>query len=404
VSFFGSLVRRSIESPAVPLTSTALLEYLDLPGNLAGVTVSPKTVLGIPAVWRSVRLRSGSGAALPLHTFRMGTRERVVARLIERPHPDMTEFEHREWCWQSLDLWGNVYCLKVRNEMGVITALLPLSPSSVKVGRVYADRDTPTGKVFEVTDDQGRRWPLTSYEVWHVPGFSTDGVIGLSPVSILRQSLGLALAADQHGAEFYAKGNMLSGILSTDARIDPDTAEKVKARWKSLVAGKAHEVAVLGAGLKFQPVQMPNTDAQFLESRKFQVTEIARAFGIPPYMLYDVEKSTSWGTGIEQQGIGFVVYTMQPDLVRFEQRYTAEIAPARAYAKHMVQGLMRGDSAQRAAFYRTMREIGAMNVDTIRDLEDMPPLPDGLGQSYVQPLNMGELGEGAPTDELSEAT
>lgn len=393
MTFFAGL-KRGIESPAQPLTSTALIEALDGTPAASGVSVNAKTVLGIPSVWRAVRLRSGAGAALPLHTFRIGTRERVVSRLIEKPHPDMTEYEHREWCWQSLDLWGNVFCLKQRNDMGVVTALIPLPASSVKVGRVYRDRDTPTGKVFEVTDEKGRKWPLTSYEVWHVPGFSTDGVAGISPVSVARQSMGLALAADQYGAEFFAKGAMLSGVLSSDLKLEDGVAEKIKGRWKHLVAGKAHEIAVLGSGLKFQPVQIPNTDAQFLESRQFQISEVARWYGIPPFMLFDIAKSTSWGTGIEQQGIGFVVYTMNPDLTRFEQRYSAEIAPARAYAKHMVQGLMRGDSAQRATYYRTMREIGVLSADDIRDLEDMAPLPDGIGQTYIQPLNMGELGQG----------
>lgn len=396
MSFFGGLVRRGIENPAVPLTSSALIGHLGIETAVSGVSVTPSTVLGIPSVWRAVRLRSGTGASLPLHAFKMGTRERVVSRLIEAPHPDMTEFEHREWCWQSLDLWGNVFCLKQRNDMGVVTALIPLPASSVKVGRVYRDRDTPSGKVFEVTDEHGRKWPLTSYEVWHVPGFSTDGVAGIPPVSVARQSLGLALAADRHGAEFYAKGAMLSGILSSEHKLEDGVAEKVKARWKNLVAGNAHEVAVLGSGLKFQPVQMPNSDAQFLESRQFQVSEIARWFGVPPFMLFDVEKSTSWGTGIEQQGIGFVVYTMQSDLTRFEQRYSNEVAPARAYVKHMVQGLMRGDAKTRGAFYRIMREIGVFNVDDIRDLEDLAPLPDGIGQTYLQPLNMGELGPPPP--------
>ncbi|HXH33538.1 MAG TPA: phage portal protein, partial [Plantibacter sp.] len=130
----------------------------------------------------------------------------------------------------------------------------------------------------------------------------------------------------------------------------------------------------------------------------------ARWFGIPPFMLFEVEKSTSWGTGIEQQGIGFVVYTLQPDLIRFEQRYSNEVASARAYAKHMVQGLMRGDAAARGEYYRTMREIGVFSPDDIRELEELPPLPAGIGDKYIQPLNYGDLGTGDPLNELPEGS
>ncbi len=399
MSFFGALLeRRSVENPLRPLTDASLVEALgESYGNDAGVSVTTKSVLGIPAVWRAVKLRAGTGASLPLHTFRAGTRQRAVSRLLEKPHPDMTEFELREWMWQSLDLWGNVYLFKQRNQAGVITALLPISASAVKPGRVKADRDVPSGKVFEVTGDNGVKIPWTGREVLHIPGFSPDGVAGIAPVSIARQSFGMTIAAERHGARMFGGGALVSGVLTVDAKLDEDSAKRVKQRWRDMVSsGRANEIAVLGAGAKFQPVQMPNSDAQFLESRKFQVSEVARWFGIPPHMLYDVDRSTSWGTGIEQQGIGFVVYSLRPDLVRFEQRLTAEATPPGTYARHVVEGLLRGDSKSRAEFYRVMIGLGVMNRDEVRDLEDKEPLPDGAGEDFVQPLNMGVVGDVAP--------
>jgi len=391
-SFFAPLLKRGVENPAVPLTSESLIDVLGEGRTVAGHSVSSRSVLGIPAVWRAVRIRSGVGAMLPLQSFRLNTRRRVVSRLLDTPHPDLTQFEHREWCWQSLDLHGNVWCFKLRNQMGVVTALVPVNPSAVQVGPVDRDELTPDGRIYLVTLDSGRQVPMTSYELWHVRGFSTDGLVGIPPVSILRQGFGEMLAAQHHAADFFGKGGIVAGVLASDAKLDPGVAEKVKERWRKMVSGGSNEVAVLGAGLRFQPVQMPNRDAQFLESRKFQISEVARAFGIPPFMLYDVEKSTSWGTGIEQQSIGWVVYGLQPDLTRFEQRYTRDVVPPRAYAKHRVEGLLRGDSKARAAFYSVMRNIGALNVDEIRDLEDREPLPDGAGQTYLQPLNMAPLG------------
>ena len=175
---------------------------------------------------------------------------------------------------------------------------------------------------------------------------------------------------------------------------DPDdTAELIKARWKRSVGGigKAHDIAVLGAGATFQPVTMPNSDAQFIESRRFQIAEVGRWFGLPGHMLNDTEKSTTWGSGIEHMSIGFVVYTLRPTwLTRFEQRITKEATPPGVYAEYSVEGLLRGDSAARASFYRIMREVGAMSANDIREKENMPPVADG--DTLLQPMNLEPLG------------
>jgi HK97 family phage portal protein len=392
----GGETRSSLENPQVPLTAATLIDVFGGPQTDAGVSVSEAGSLGIPAVWRAVQVITGA-AALPLHTFKNGTRQRLVNRLIDNPHPDLTPFELWEWAYASVALWGNAYFRKVRNPAGVLSWLLPINPDAVKVGKVPYDPETGSTKVFDVRLDNGSHASWTSSEVLHIPGFGYDGVVGASPIRIARNSLGLAMAAEKHGAQLFGNNGMPAGVLSTEQRLTPTQAAEVKQRWKDSVRGRGSDIAVTELGIKFQPITMPMTDAQFIENRRFQVIEIARWFGIPPFMLFDVERSTSWGTGIEQQGIGFVVYTLRQWLVRFEQRITREATPNGAYSKYVVEGLLRGDSAARAAFYTAMRNMGAMNVDEIRDREDMEPLPDGIGQTYIQPLNMAPLGS-APAD------
>lgn len=399
MGFFKPLVesRANIENPLVPLTSANVLSYFQGMPTDAGVSVNEISALQIAAVWRAVNLIAGTSASLPLHTFVNGSRKRTVNRLLDFPHPDLTPYELWEWAYTSVALWGNAYFRKVRNAAGMQTWLLPIDPGAVKVGRTKYDPDLNSSKVFEVRREDGGTYAWTSYEVLHIPGFGYDGTCGTSPIAMARQSLGMTIAAERHGARLFGGGSMPAGLLTSDDRLTPADAEVLKARWKERVRGRGDDIAVLGQGMRFQPITMPNTDAQFLESRQFQVAEIARWFGIPPHMLYDVDRSTSWGTGIEQQGIQFVVYSLRPWLTRFEQRITREATPQGNYSKYVVEGLMRGDSAARAAFYTQMLNNGALNIDEVRDLEDREPLPGGLGQMYRGPLNMAPLGA-APED------
>jgi HK97 family phage portal protein len=396
VTALRTLFDRNIEDPHVPLTGASLVDFLDSGfKNEAGVRVNETSVLGLSGVWRSVQLISSLGGSLPLKTYRKGTRERAVVRLIENPHPDLTPFELWQLTYVHRLLWGNAYLYKQRNDAGMVINLLPIAPEAVKVGRVKADPALPSGKIFEITMDDGSTVPWTPSEVLHLPGLGYDGVCGASPIRIAKNSYGVGLAAEQYAARFFGSGSLMAGILQTEQRLEDDDARKLKERWKRSVAGlrKSHEIAVLGSGAKFQPVSVPNTDAQFLESRQFQIEEQARWFGVPPFMLFALEKSTSWGTGIEQQAIGFVVFSLSPTwLVPTEQRITREATPPNVYAKYNVEGLLRGDSAARGAFYRTMREIGAFNADDVRELEERPPLPNGEGQEYLRPTNLTPMG------------
>jgi HK97 family phage portal protein len=380
----------------VPLTSTTLLDWLSSPKSHAGVRVTEKNSLGMPAVWRAVNLIAGTCASLPLHAYRSDDDVRVPAgpgqagaRLLSAPHPDMTSYELWESVYAHLLLWGNAYLQKLRNPLGAVTELWLIHPSLVKVGRA-----SDMTKIYVINGDEDN--PRSDDSILHIPGFGYDGVSGVSPIQLHRQGIGLSMAAEEYGARLFGSGSLMSGILQVDRQLNQDQADRLKANWKAKVGGldKAHEVAVLDNGAKFQQLSIPPQDAQFIESRRFQISEVARIFGVPPHMLMDTEKSTSWGAGIEQQGIGFVVYTLRPWLTRVEQRVSRMLQPSTVYAKYSVEGLLRGDTAARSEFYTKMWNIGAFSTNEIRKLEDQPPVDNG--DIRYRPLNMGVLGEADP--------
>lgn len=384
----------AVENPAVPLTSSTLLEWLGGAGTVSGVSVTPQKSLTLSAVWRSVSLIAGVSSALPLHTHAAGTRDRVRSMLLENPHPDMTPLELWRLTYVHRLLWGNAYLQKVRNGAGAVVWLFPISPDRVRVGKVSPSPANPSGKYFVVRDESGGEKTLTSRDIFHLPGMGYDGVTGVSPVRLARAAIGMGLAAEEFGGRFFGNGAMFSGILQTEQRLDPARAEAVASRFEAKAAGiaNAHRAVVLDSGTRFQPMSMPNTDAQFLESRGFQIGDIGtRFFGVPAFLLGLTEKSTSWGTGLEQQAIGWVRFDLHPQwLAPTEQRITKELTGSGVSAKYKVEGLLRGDSAARAEFYRVMREVGGLSANDIRELEDMPPVEGG--DLYLQPLNMAPLG------------
>ena len=403
MSLFGLFERRSsVENPAVPLTSMSLMNLLGgTPGD-AGVAVTETSALHMPAVWRAVAVIANVAAALPLHTYAAGTRDRESVPLLEDPHPELTRFELWRLVYVHRLLWGNAYLQKVRNGGGQIVQLWPIRPDRVKVDRERPTPENPSGKVFWVQDDNGVRQRLTSREILHLPALGYDGVTGCSPVRAAAEGIGLGLAAEKAAARLYGSGNMISGVLQTEQRLNREQAEQLKASWKAKLQGSqsAHDVAILDSGASFQPVTMPYKDSQFLESRQFQVTEVSRMFGVPPFLLMSTEKSTSWGTGLEQQAQGFVTWDLAPTwLTPTEQRVTKELLTTKQYAKYQVNGLLRGDSSARATFYRALRDTGAFSADDIRELEDLTPIGGEEGNMRLQPTYMAPLGSDPLADQ-----
>ena len=394
----------SIEDPRVPITGGTLIDWMSGPATNAGVAVSEKSALTMPAVWRAVNLIAGSCASLPLRAYKANddtTRTPLssgqASDLLLSPHPDLTPFELWEQVYGHLLLWGNAYLRILRNPLGQVAELWPLHPSRIVPGRA-----SDGSKVYQIDQDQSP--PLTDREILHIPGFGYDGIAGVPPIRLARQGIGLALAAEEYGSRLFGSGSLASGILQTKERLTQEQADALKQRWKDKNSSlkSAHDTVVLDSGATFQQLTIPPGDAQFIESRKFQVIEIARIYGIPPHLLMDVERSTSWGTGIEQQGLGFIAFTLRPWLTRVEQRVSRLLQPSRVYARYQVEGLLRGDTAARYASYAVGRQWGWLSVNDIRQFEEMVPVEGG--DRYIEPLNMesisgpstGETNQGAP--------
>lgn len=385
-----------VENPQMPLTSSALLDFLGIEAGHAGKRVNQMTVLGLPAVWRAMALTASVPAALPFDAFKavgaarelMGDRTQAQ-QLMANPHPDMTRFEF----WQTVHMqrrgWGNAYLFKNKNGAGQTVNFWHVHPSTVQVGRPGGSRSP---KVFLVNDPDYGTEVYTENEILHLPGMGYDGICGVSPIRAMKESVGLGLAAQEFGARLFGSGTLASGVLQTEQRLTQKQAEALQSRWQQKHRGlqNAHETIVLDKGAKFTPLTIPPEDAQFLQTRHFQIAEVCRWFGIPPFLMFETEGSTSWGTGLEQQALAWVKFDLSTDLVPVEQRVSRLLYPSPAYAKHNVEGLLRGDTAARAAFYTAMWNIGVLSTNEIRALEEMSPVEHG--DVRYRGLNMGELG------------
>ncbi|EYR64647.1 HK97 family phage portal protein [Actinotalea ferrariae CF5-4] len=378
LSALSGLVSRNLENPSTALTSGRLLSQLDSPDELwsNGKVGDP---LQIGAVLRCVQVLASGVAGCPLRVHDRATMDPVTIPVLVAERAGQTPFELWETTVAHLALWGNAYLRKVRARDGRIVELVPIHPSRVLVevdvdaglaiGMPYAKKFTVDGKV-----------PLTERDILHIPNFSTDGIMGVSVIGRMRRMFGLATNAEQLAERMYERGMLQSGFLSTDKELNEERSAILKDRWRAKLAGldNAYEIAVLDNGTKFHQLSMSPADAQFLETRKFQTTEIARLFGLPGWIINDQEKSTSWGTGMEQQFVALVVITLKPYFQRIEQRVTREIADPRAEkAEFKVEGLLRGDSKARAAFYASGITHGWMVPNDVRPLEDMKPVPWG---------------------------
>ncbi|MFI5783506.1 phage portal protein [Nocardia sp. NPDC051570] len=362
----------------------------------SGVAVSERTALQHLTVYACVRILADAVASLPLDAYRRRgpTRQEVPSppAWVTRPDRRWTRFE---WLWQlvaSLALRGNAYLYVMSREpvTGYPTGLVPLHPDDVVVHGVDA-RGIPTGAVLSY---MVCGTPVDAAEIVHLRRFVLPGsVIGISPIEQARQGIGLGLAAERFGARWFGESANPSSVLETDQALSGDAATHLQKQWISSHGGRRHP-AVLSGGVKWRPISITPEESQFLETRKFQRGEIAMLFGIPPHMIGDTERSTSWGAGIEAQGIGFVTYSLRPWLACIEDALS-DLTPRGQFVRFNVGGLLRGDQKARYDAYASARTAGWMSVNEIRALEDLPPIEGG--DTYIQPLNYGPLGA-TPTD------
>ena len=358
----------------------------------SGKNVDERSAMQVTTVYACVRILSESIAGLPLHTYRYlkdGAKEKAINHplyrlLHDEPNPEMTSFVFRETLMSHLLLWGNAYAQIIRNGKGEILALYPLMPNRMTVdrasnGEIYYtymvnDSDNSTLKA------QGQVY-LRKEDVLHIPGLGFDGLVGYSPISMAKNAVGMALACEEYGAKFFENGASPSGVLEHPGTIkDPD---RLRESWNSLFKGSSnsHQIVVLEEGLAFKPIAISPNEAQFLETRKFQIDEIARIFRVPPHMVGDLEKSSF--SNIEQQSLEFLKYTLDPWVTRWEQSIHRSLfleSEKREYfVKFNVDGLLRGDYESRMNGYATARQNGWMSANDIRELENMDLIPDELG-------------------------
>lgn len=373
--------------------------------SAAGQAVNERSAMQMSAVYACVRILAESIASLPLHFYQYndaGGKEKAVNHplywlLHDEPNPEMSSFSFRETLMTHLLLWGNAYAQIIRNGRGEVIALYPLMPDRMTVdrdarGRIYyeytrSDSDANTlGKKSSVI--------LSPEDVFHIPGLGFDGLVGYSPIAMAKQAIGMGLACDEYGAAFYQNGAQPGGVLEHPNVVkDP---KRVRESWNAIYQGSrnAHRIAVLEEGMTYKPITISPEQAQFLETRKFQIDEIARIFRVPPHMIGDLEKSSF--SNIEQQSLEFVKYTLAPWISRWEQAIQRSLLlmseRTRYFARFNVEGLLRGDYQSRMNGYAVARQNGWMSANDIRELESLDMIPDEQGGNlYLINGNMTKL-------------
>lgn len=358
----------------------------------SGKPVNERTAMQTTAVYACVRILAEAVASLPLHVYEYqddGGKKLVHDHplyylLHDEPNPEMTSFVFRETLMSHLLIWGNAYAQIIRDGAGRVLGLYPLLPD-----KMDAQRDDK-GNIYYVYSRNSDENPmfkeygnikLKAEDVLHIPGLGFDGLIGYSPIAMAKNAVGMTLACEEYGASFFANGANPGGVLEHPGVLkDPS---KVRESWNSVYRGvsNAHKIAVLEEGMKYQQIGIPPEEAQFLETRKFQINEIARLYRIPPHMVGDLDKSSF--SNIEQQSLEFVKYTLDPWVIRWEQSLQRSLLlpgeKGKYFIKLNVDGLLRGDYQSRMNGYAVGRQNGWFSANDIREMENMNPIPDEEG-------------------------
>jgi HK97 family phage portal protein len=364
--------------------------------SISGEVVDEYTALTYSAFWNAITLISGTIGALPLHLMEQkGEKKRIANNLTvyevlhSRANPYMTAMSFRECITAHVLTWGNGYAEIVRDGLGDVRELWPITPNRVRP--VMDDAEL----FYRVSMPNGEDKYLPRNQVLHLAGLGFDGFLGYSVVAMARKSIGLAMAMETFGSHYFGKGTHPGAIVTHPQKISAQAHENLR---KSLMStysglGNSHRLMLLEEGMNIVKVGIPPDESQFLESRQFQIPEVARWFNLPPHKLKDLTKSSF--NNIEAEQISFVTDSILPWLVRFEQCYAMQLLSqsernrATYYWKHIVEGLLRGDAKSRSEYYAKMFGIGAMTINEIRSKEDLDPVEGG--DIHFVPLNMVSL-------------
>jgi HK97 family phage portal protein len=355
--------------------------FMDRPTS-SGISVTETVALGIPAVYACIRVLAESTASLPLITYERqpnGDKQRAVGfslytLLHDQPNPIMTSLELRELLMGYLCLRGNAFCL-IEREAGEVVALWPLHPDRVTVevdGReliyTYQNPDGPEKKYRMV-------------DILHIRGLSSDGIIGYSPLALLRDSFGHAKAISDYSANYFKNDATPGGVLSTSHSLSVESVKNLREAWSNGYqgSGKHHKVAILDNDLKWQSVGVSPQDSQLIESQKFSVVEIARVFRVPLNLVMDYERSTY--SNVTEQNRSFLTHTLQPWLERIEQAIhkslLTEGEKQKYFVEHLTQNFLKANTKERFEAYKIAREGGFLSVNEIRQLENMNSVEGG---------------------------
>ena len=371
--------------------SAAPVFYFGTSGSGKSVTV--QSAIQLSTVYACVRVISETIASLPLGIYETvndgnekATDHPLYKLLHDEPNSEMTSFVFREVMLAHLLLYGNSYSQIIRSGKNQVIGLYPLLPDHMDV-----DRDSKGNLTYTYTTSDGKTVSIKPRDVLHIPGLGFDGVMGYSPIALEKNAIGLGIASEEYGSKFFSNGARPSGILT-----HPNTVKNPKAlreSWNSAYGGSSNSnrVAILEEGMKFEPIAIPNNEAQFLETRKFQVDEICRIFRVPPHLVGNLEHATF--SNIEHQSIDFAVHTIRPWLVRIEQAMNRALLSdqekGRFFVQFNIDGLMRGDYKSRMEGYAIGRQNGWLSANDIRALENQNPIPaDQGGDAYLVNGNM----------------
>jgi len=395
-----SLLFRSRDKPQNAV-SQALAFYFG--SSASGKSVTPRSAMQMSAVYACVRVIAETVASLPLHVYHYTSSGKeksldhpLYSILHDEPNSEMTSFVWRETTLTHLLLWGNAYSQIIRSGRGKIIGLYPLLPDKVQV-----DRDASGMLIYEYTTRDSKLVRLRPEDVLHIPGLGFDGVMGYSPIALEKNAIGLGIAAEEYGSKFFAHGATPSGVLTHPNTVKNPSA--LRESWNAAYGGSSNtgKVAILEENMKFERISMPNNEAQFLESRKFQVNEICRIYRVPPHMIGDLEHATF--SNIEHQSISFAMHTIRPWLVRMEQSLNRALFSDKEkgvyYVRFNIDGLMRGSYKERMEGYAIGRQNGWLSANDIRELENMNTIDsaDG-GDDYLVNGNMMRIASTKGTD------
>lgn len=372
---------------SVQFTDGSFTQFLDFnTSTAAGQKVDEDTVLSLAAAYRAVSFLSGLFASAPVVVRNKSSNAPVRNRLLESPSPVHTPYE----LWELMATWvllrGNAYALKTykAGPGSAVEALSPIAPTQVTVKAVVNKQGAIVDRVYTVHTAAGHTLDVPSEDMLHVMDMSKDGIVGLSRIALQREAFSTALATDKFAGKLFGSGSLMSGILTTDKRLDQATADRIRDRWRQRMQGvdNAHDIAILDAGAKFESLTIPPEDAQFLQARRYGVAEVARIFGVPRWALMD-EGGSTFGSDLEGVGAGLERYTLAPFAARFDSRITADLLPRSQTAEHDFSHLSVPNPRTRASAAIMWRNSNVKSINDIR-------IEEGLGRiddpRYDDPL------------------